>query len=142
MNNENEQRSYNFAKGDFIQQTGSFVTGVDKSTRSNKYDVNQAGSVGPNSQNVVFDRQNWYQSTSELREFLFHLRQELSYLSLTREALDLATAKILDIEAQISSDKPNTGVIQASGNVLYGLLLGVGGNLATKLLGLLTGLNL
>jgi hypothetical protein len=141
MNKEGKSINYNF-EGDFIQQTGSFIIGVDKSSKSNHYDVKQAGAVGSNSQNVVFDRQSWYQDTSELRRFLFYLQKELSHLSLAREALDLAIAKISDIEAQINSENPNTDVIKASGNVLYGTLLGVAGNLATKLLELLSGLNL
>jgi 23S rRNA A1618 N6-methylase RlmF len=135
-------RTYNFVKGDSIQQEGYFVTGVDKSNKSTTYNVEQAASVGPHSQNIVNDQQVWNQNKNSLQNFLQSLKTELPKLSLTHEALNQANYQISTIEDQLKSTNPNKNILKASGDVLHGILLGIGGNLATKLLGLLAGLNL
>ncbi|NJM74483.1 MAG: hypothetical protein HC852_00495 [Acaryochloridaceae cyanobacterium RU_4_10] len=132
-----EDKNVNFVQGDYIEQKGYFVTGVDKSTK-----VNQAGAVGSHSKNIVHDQQIWNQGSIDLNNFLQDLKRELPNLSLTHEARNHANSKISDIEIQLKSTSPNNHAIKAAGDVLYGILIGVGGNLATKLLGFLTGLSL
>lgn len=141
MGTQNDQ-TFNFVQGDSIQQEGFFHTGVDKSNRSTTYNVGQAGSDGPHSHNIIYDQQVWHQNTSSLQEFLQSLKTKLSQSSLTHESLKQANHQISTIEIQLKSTNPNKNDIKTAGKILYGILLGIGGNLATKLLGLLTGLNL
>ncbi|NEN93094.1 MAG: hypothetical protein F6K48_31080 [Okeania sp. SIO3H1] len=42
MNNQGQQTNYNHAKGDIINQSGNFQTGVDKSKINNSPDLAQA----------------------------------------------------------------------------------------------------
>lgn len=76
----------------------------------------------------------------DMQEFLKRLKNELPQLNkLSEQDRSQVVAEVATIEAQLAAPSPNGDIIKAAGLVLHGILLSVGGNLATDLLKYLTG---
>ena len=87
-----------------------------------------------NTQAVSFSSE----SIGDLQRFLQQLGSELSQFNLPEQAREQAASQVATIETELAAPRPNIGIIKTAGNILYGILLGVGGNLATDLLKYLT----
>ncbi len=87
-----------------------------------------------NSQTVPFNSKN----INDLKEFLQQLKNELPQLNLLAGAKEQASEQVNSIESQLATTLPDINIIRKAGNVLYGILLGVGGNYATDLIKHLT----
>jgi hypothetical protein len=110
-------------KSDSIDTKGIFANAI--------FGSNTTIIVGnQNTQTVSFNAKN----IADLQEFLRRLRNQLPELNILEEARKAAGEQIASVETQLAMSYPDVGIVKAAGDVLYGILLGVGGNLATELL--------